>query len=70
MPNSLAYNKAVMKTPNTPKSTPKPVESLADFKHRIALIMRNREGGAVYSIIGAAKAHPSLVRPKEEVTTE
>lgn len=52
----------------TPKLTPKPVESLADFKHRIALIMRNREGGAVYSMIGAAKPDPCVVRPKARDT--
>jgi hypothetical protein len=26
-------------------------ETMAEFKHRIALLMRNREGGKVYSII-------------------
>ena len=53
----------------------KPQESIADFKHRIALLMRNREGGKVYSIIGAAPAHPCVVRqnlsnadkPKESI---
>ena len=37
-------------------------ESIADFKHRIALLMRNKEGGKQYSIIGAARPDPSLVR--------
>ena len=64
MPNSLAYNKAVMKTPKTPNK----VESLADFKHRIALLMRNREGGKVYSMIGAARPHPCVIRPKASDT--
>ena len=27
----------------------KPQETIADFKHRIALIMRNREGGKQYT---------------------
>jgi hypothetical protein len=37
-------------------------ESIADFKHRIALIMRNREGGAHYSIVGAARPDSCVVR--------
>jgi hypothetical protein len=53
----------------TPKQTPKPVESIADFKHRIALLMRNREGGKIYSIIGAARPHPCVIRPKACTTT-
>jgi hypothetical protein len=40
----------------------KPQESIADFKHRIALLMRNREGGKQYSIIGAARPDPCVVR--------
>lgn len=40
----------------------RPQESIADFKHRIALMMRNREGGKVYSIIGAARPDPCVVR--------
>jgi hypothetical protein len=32
-------------------------ESVADFKARIALIMRERETGKRYSIIGAARNH-------------
>jgi hypothetical protein len=30
-------------------------ESVADFKHRIAVIMRERETGKRYSIIGASR---------------
>jgi hypothetical protein len=43
-----------------------PQESIADFKHRIALLMRNKEGGKQYSIIGAARPHPCVVRPKQD----
>lgn len=32
----------------------KPQETIADFKQRIALLMRNREGGKQYSMVGAA----------------
>jgi hypothetical protein len=39
-------------------------ESIADFKQRIALLMRNREGGKQYSIIGAARPDPCVVRCK------
>jgi hypothetical protein len=42
-------------------------ETMAEFKHRIALLMRNREGGKVYSIIGAARPHPCVIRPKKEL---
>jgi hypothetical protein len=45
----------------------KPQESIADFKHRIALLMRNKEGGKQYSIIGAARPHPCVIRPKNVV---
>lgn len=44
-----------------------PNESMADFKHRIALLMRNREGGKVYSIIGAARPDPCVIRPKKSL---
>ena len=40
----------------------KPQESMADFKARIALLMRNKEGGKIYSVIGAARPDPALVR--------
>jgi hypothetical protein len=43
----------------------KPQETIAEFKHRIALLMRNREGGKQYSIIGAARPDPCVVRPKK-----
>ena len=43
----------------------KPQETIADFKHRIALIMRNREGGKRYSLIGAAPP-PEWCRKKVE----
>lgn len=55
-----------MKTPNK-HSDLKPVETLADFKHRIALLMRNQKGGEIYSVIGAAKPDPCVVRNTEEV---
>jgi hypothetical protein len=42
-------------------------ETMAEFKHRIALLMRNREGGKVYSIIGAARPHPCVIRPKKVI---
>jgi hypothetical protein len=32
-----------------------PVESVADFKQRIALMMRERETGKRYSVIGASR---------------
>jgi hypothetical protein len=38
-------------------------ESVADFKQRIALIMRNRDGsGKVYSMVGASRAPECCVR--------
>jgi hypothetical protein len=40
-------------------------ESVADFKARIAIMMRQRETGQTdnrYSVIGAAHAHPCVVR--------
>jgi hypothetical protein len=42
-----------------------PHETIAEFKHRIALLMRNREGGKVYSVIGASPADPCVVRNSE-----
>jgi hypothetical protein len=38
------------------------VESIGDFRERIARLMRNRETGKKYSVIGAARAHKSVVR--------
>jgi hypothetical protein len=43
------------------KWKPQP-ESVADFKQRLAIMMRERETGKRYSIIGAAPAHPCVVR--------
>jgi hypothetical protein len=40
----------------------KPVESVADFKARIALIMRERETGKKYSLVGASRAPEILLR--------
>lgn len=37
-------------------------ESVADFKHRLARMARERETGKRYSIIGAAPSHPCVVR--------
>jgi hypothetical protein len=44
------------------KKNRKPVESTGDFKQRIAKMMRERETGKKYSLIGAAPAHPCVVR--------
>lgn len=41
-----------------------PYESVSDFKHRLAIIMRERETGKRYSIIGAARPHPCVIRNK------
>jgi hypothetical protein len=37
-------------------------ETIADFKARIALLMRERETGEKCSIIGAARSHSCVVR--------
>jgi hypothetical protein len=37
-------------------------ESMADFKQRIALLMRNKSGGEIYSMIGAAHSDKCVVR--------
>jgi hypothetical protein len=37
-------------------------ETVADFKARIALLMRERETGKKYSIMGASRAHDCVVR--------
>jgi hypothetical protein len=44
------------------KAKLKQPESVADFKARIALMMRERETGKRYSIIGAARSHPCVTR--------
>jgi hypothetical protein len=36
--------------------------SLADFKERIAIVMRKRETGKTYSVIGGPRADESVVR--------
>ena len=40
-------------------------ETTSDFKARIALLMRQRETGKTYSIIGAPRAHPCVVRKQK-----
>jgi hypothetical protein len=37
-------------------------ESVSDFKARIALLMRQQETGKTYSVPGASRAHPCVVR--------
>jgi hypothetical protein len=49
------------KTKNDWRTRP-PQESVADFKHRIALMIRERETGKKYSIIGAARASACVLR--------
>lgn len=44
-----------------PRILPQP-ESVADFKQRIAIIMRERETGHKYSIIGGPRAPEGCVR--------
>jgi len=41
----------------------KAYESTADFKERLAIAERIRRGEGVCSAIGAAHAHPCVVRP-------
>src|SRR5262252_881124 len=40
----------------------KPDETVADFKQRIAIMMRERETGKKYSVVGASRAHECVVR--------
>ena len=42
-------------------------ESVADFKQRIAIIMRKRNGYGNYSIVGAAKPDPCVVRNRKDI---
>lgn len=42
----------------------KPQETVADFRERITRMVRERETGKKYSIIGAARPSPCLLRPK------
>jgi hypothetical protein len=37
-------------------------ETVSDFKSRIALLMRERETGKTYAIVGASRAHSCVVR--------
>jgi len=37
-------------------------EIVSDFKARIALLMRERETGKKYAIVGASRAHECVVR--------
>jgi hypothetical protein len=37
-------------------------ETVSDFRHRIAQIMREREQGKRFSLVGAAPANPCVVR--------
>jgi hypothetical protein len=37
------------------KHTHKPQETIADFRHRIALMIREQETGKKYSIVGACR---------------
>lgn len=39
-------------------------ESVADFKQRLAIIMRQRETGHTYSIVGAPRADRCVVRKR------
>lgn len=39
-------------------------ELVSDFKKRLAAISRFQDTGKVYSVIGAARPHPCVVRPK------
>jgi hypothetical protein len=43
------------------KKLPQP-ESVADFKQRIAIMMRERETGKRYSIVGGPRADVCVVR--------
>lgn len=45
------------------------MESVSDFKARIALQMRQRETGNTYSIIGAPRASECLRRPRDAQPT-
>jgi hypothetical protein len=42
--------------------TQKQPESVSDFKARIAIMMRERETGKVYSVMGASRADKCVVR--------
>jgi hypothetical protein len=40
----------------------RPVETVADFKARLALMMRERETGKKWSVMGGPRAHDNVVR--------
>jgi hypothetical protein len=42
----------------------KPGETVADFKQRIAIMMRERETGKKYSVVGGPRAHSCVVRKR------
>jgi hypothetical protein len=44
-------------------------ESVADFKQRIAIMVREQQTGKKYSIIGAAPTPAALLRPKDAAPT-
>jgi hypothetical protein len=44
-------------------------ESVSDFKARIAQLMRERETGKQFSVIGAARSHECVVRGKGDAPT-
>jgi hypothetical protein len=44
-----------------PRALATPVESVADFKQRIALMMRNQEGDKKYSVVGASRPNVIVV---------
>jgi len=44
-------------------------ESVQDFKARLALLMRQRETGNTYSIIGASRTSECLRRPRNAQPT-
>jgi hypothetical protein len=50
---------------NKPIRKPQP-ESVADFKQRLAIIMRERETGKKYSIVGASRADECVVRGQQD----
>jgi hypothetical protein len=58
-----------MKTKTTDWRNRPPQESVADFKQRLALMIRERETGKKYSVIGAAPTPPALLRPKDAAPT-
>ena len=58
-----------MKTTTNDWRNRPPQESVADFKQRLAIMIRERETGKKYSIIGAAPTPACLLRPKDAAPT-